>query len=242
MFRGLSALTLAAALAPFMMFGLIALWALGITAVTFGPMIFAMVAWILLSRAARRQAKERRESEVIEARVVREAPAQYPPEAYSPPAHFDLLLDAKHDIGRIRGAAGAVDDSAIARQFKVLADAADQVHARLMAEPVKLGLARRYFASYLPRAADLAEGYHRLRKDQPGDDARRAKLLDVLYRLETAMRQEEKGLSAPEMTRIDADIRILQEDLKGFDPDFRRAPEPILNRVEDIVKSARRKL
>ncbi len=43
------------------------------------------------------------------------------------------------------------------------------------------------------------------------------------------------------MTRIDADIRILQEDLKGFDPDFRRAPEPILNRVEDIVKSARRK-
>lgn len=226
-------------MAPFLFFGLIALWALGFTVVTFGPVIFALVAWIMLSRAARRQARDARESEVIEARIVREAPPQYPPEAYSPPAHFELLLAAKHDIGRIRGAVAAIEDSAIAKQFRDLADIADRVLARLMAEPVKLGLARRFFASYVPRAADLAAGYPRFRKD--GNENRRAKLLDVLYRLESAMKQEEKGLSAPEMTRIDADIRILSEDLKGFDPDFTRAPEPILNRVDEIVKSARRK-
>ncbi|MCZ8261498.1 MAG: 5-bromo-4-chloroindolyl phosphate hydrolysis family protein [Beijerinckiaceae bacterium] len=241
MFRGFSALALAAAMAPFFFFALITLWALGLTVVTFGPVIFAFIAWILLSRAARRQRAETKAEPVIEARILRETAPDYPAEAYSPPAHFDLLLGAKHDIGRVRGAAGAIPDSAIARQFRVLADVADTVHARLMAEPVKLGLARRYFASYLPRAADLAEGYHRLRKDQPGDESRRAKLLDVLYRLESAMKKEEAGLSAPEMSRIDADIRILSDDLKGYDPDFTRAPEPLLNRVDEIVRSARRK-
>lgn len=241
MFRGFSAVALAAAMAPFLFFGLMILWALGLTAITFGPVIFSLVAWILVSRAARKQARDARETEVIEARIVREAPPAYPPEAYSPPAHFDLLLVAKHDIGRIRGAAASIDDSAIARQFRALADIADRVHAKLMAEPVKLALARRYFASYLPRTADLAQGYPRLRKDNPGDESRRSKLLDVLYRLESAMKQEEVGLSAPEMSRIDADIRILSEDLKGFDPDFTRAPEPILNRVDEIVKSAKRK-
>ncbi|MFY8112937.1 MAG: 5-bromo-4-chloroindolyl phosphate hydrolysis family protein, partial [Rhabdaerophilum sp.] len=182
MFRGFSALALAAAMAPFFFFALITLWALGLTVVTFGPVIFAFIAWILLSRAARRQRAETKAEPVIEARILRETAPDYPAEAYSPPAHFDLLLGAKHDIGRVRGAAGAIPDPAIAQQFRVLADVADTVHARLMAEPVKLGLARRYFASYLPRAADLAEGYHRLRKDQPGDESRRAKLLDVLYR------------------------------------------------------------
>ncbi len=241
MFRGFSALALAAALAPFLFLAMITLWALGLTVITFGPVFFAFIAWMLLSRAARKQREEARAEPVIEARIVREPAPDYPPEAYSPPAHFELLLGAKHDIGRIRGSAGAIADSTIARQFRVLADVADKVHARLMAEPVKLGLARRYFASYLPRAADLAEGYNRLRKDQPGDESRRGKLLDVLYRLESAMKKEEAGLLAPEMSRIDADIRILADDLKGYDPDFTRAPEPLLNRVDEIVRNARRK-
>ncbi|HRE22569.1 MAG TPA: 5-bromo-4-chloroindolyl phosphate hydrolysis family protein [Rhabdaerophilum sp.] len=241
MFRGLTALAFAAALAPFVFFSLLLLTALGMTTLGFAPIIFAFIGWMTLARWAR---KERRE-ETIEARVVREEPPSYPAEAYSPPAHFDLLLEAKHDIGRIRGAAGSIGDAAIARQFRALADAADQIHAKLMAEPVKLGLARRFFASYLPRSADLAEGYHRLAHNDttqlPLPDERRGKLLDVLYRLEVALKKQQSELSAPELSRMDADIRILTDDLKGFNPDFTKAPEPILNRVEEIVKSARKK-
>lgn len=237
MFRGLSALALAAAMAPFVFFGLLVLTALGMTTLTFGPLILAFVGWMTLGRWSRRAARE----PIIEARVVREAPPQYPAEAYSPPAHFDLLLSAKHDIGRIRGAAGSISDAAIARQFQTLASEADTIHARLMAEPVKLGLARRYFASYLPRTADLAEGYHRFKRDDVKSDARRAKLIDVLYRLEQAMKQQEAELAAPEMSRIDADIRILTDDLKGFNPDFTKAPEPMLSRIDEIVRSAKKK-
>lgn len=239
MFRGLSALALAAAMAPFVFFALLILMALGMTTVTFGPLIFAFIGWMTLGRWARRAERESAREPVIEARVVREAP-QYPAEAYSPPAHFDLLLSAKHDIGRIRGAVGSISDAAIARQFQALANEADAIHARLMAEPVKLGLARRYFASYLPRTADLAEGYHRFKRDDSKSDARRAKLIDVLYRLEQAMKQQETDLAAPEMSRIDADIRILADDLKGFNPDFTKAPEPLLNRIDEIVRSAKK--
>lgn len=228
-------------MAPFFFFGLLALWVTGLVIMPFGPLILAFFGWMMLAKYARREKKELREQEVLEARVLRETPVQYPAEAYAPPAHFDLLLSAKHDIGRIRGAAGSIGDGAIARQFRALADQAEKIHGRLMAEPVKLGLARRYFSSYLPRAADLAEGYHGLRHDEPGSDSRRAKLMDVLYRLEMAMKEQEAGLSAPEMSRIDADIRILTDDLKGYTPDFTKAPEPILNRIDEIVKSARKK-
>ncbi len=241
MFRGLTALAFAAALAPFVFFSLLLLTALGMTTLGFAPIIFAFIGWMTLARWARKEQRE----ETIEARVVREEPPSYPAEAYSPPAHFDLLLEAKHEIGRIRGAAGSIGDAAIARQFRALADAADQIHAKLMAEPVKLGLARRFFASYLPRSADLAEGYHRLSHNDttqsPLPDERRGKLLDVLYRLEVALKKQQSELSAPELSRMDADIRILTDDLRGFNPDFTKAPEPILNRVDEIVKSARKK-
>lgn len=241
MLRKLSALTLAAALAPFIFFGLIMLSAFGLVAFSFAPLMMVFVAWMMLGKWARREAKERAELQVLEARVVREAQPAYPAEAYSPPAHFDLLLAAKHDIGRIRGAVAAMDDSTIAPQFRALADRADAILGRLTAEPIKLGLARRFLASHLPRAADLATSYPHYMKDDARAVGRRTKLLDVLYRLDMAMKEEDSGLSAPEATRLDADLRMLTEDLRGYSPDFTRAPAPILNRVDEIVKAAKKK-
>lgn len=241
MFRGLSAIALAAAVAPFVFFTLVAMSALGLAAISFGPLILTFVAWMVLGKWARREAKDRREAETLEARVIRESPPQFPAEAYSPPAHFDLLLVAKHDIGRIRGAITAMEDGAIAQQFRNLAERADSILARLMAEPVKLGLARRFLASYLPRAADLAAAYPRFTEDDSRALSRRTKLLDVLYRLDVAMKEQEAGLAAPEMTRLDADLRLLTDDLKDYTPDFTKAPEPILSRVDEIVKAAKKK-
>jgi 5-bromo-4-chloroindolyl phosphate hydrolysis protein len=241
MFRGLTALALAAAISPFLFFGLLILMVMGITTVTMGPVIMTFVAWMLLNRWTLKARQKELEREVLEARIVRESPPQYPAESYSPPAHFDLMLTAKHDIGRIRGAAGAIPDGAVSRQFITLANEADAIHARLLAEPVKLGLARRYFASYLPRAADLAEGYHRFRKDEAGSEARRAKLIDVLYRLEAAMKEQQQSLAAPDMSRVDADIRILTQDLQPVQPSFTRPAEPVRNRIDEIVQSAKKR-
>jgi hypothetical protein len=238
MFRGLTALAMAAAMAPFVFFGMLILMMMGIATITTGPMILAFVAWMMLNKWTRKERERALEQQVIEARIVREAPQDYPAESYSPPAHFDLMLSAKHDIGRIRGAAGAIEDGAVARQFLALASAADIIHARLLAEPVKLGLARRYFSSYLPRTADLAEGYHRFRKD--GAQDRRAKLIDVLYRLEAAMKEQKESLSAPDLSRVDADIRILTQDLQPVVPSFTKSTGPVRDRIDEIVKSAKK--
>lgn len=241
--RGLGMLTMAAAIAPFVFFALLFLMVFGLAAVTMGPLIFAFVSWMMLNKWSRRAALEAREAAVIEARVVREEGPVYPPESYTPPVHFDLLLSAKQDIGRILGATTAIDDAAVAKQFRALAERADLILTRVIKEPARLGLARRFFSSYLPRAADLANGYHHLTQQDSGAKARREKLIDVLYRLEHAMQQEEDNLSSPDLSRIDADMKILADDLKpvAMPPSFTRAPEPILNRVDEIVREARKK-
>lgn len=215
--RGASFLALAAGLAPFVFFGLVIVAMLGLASVTFAPLLFAFLGWMSLNRWARRAEARRAKEDVIEARVVPEASPAYAPEAYSPPVHFDLLLDASRDIGRILGASVAMEDGAIARQFRTLAERAEAVLSLIIKEPAKLGLARRFFASHLPRAADLAAGYHRLAGEAAKSEARRGKLLDILYRLEKAMQDSLESLDAPDLARLDADMKILAQDLRPLE-------------------------
>jgi GNAT superfamily N-acetyltransferase len=241
-FRGMTALAIAAALAPFVFFFLLTMMALGFLAMGAFPLIMAFVAWMILSSRAR---KERAELAKEGERSQRERPARedvipYPIETYTPPAHFDLLLTAKEEIGRIRGAAAAIPDAAIASQFRSLAEEADLVLAEVTREPQRLGLARRFFSSLLPRSADLAEGYFRAGQAER-NEGRRAKLVDVLYRLSAAMKEARQTVASPEIARLDADLAILSQDLKDMNPTFSRAPQPILARVDDIVKSAKTK-
>lgn len=233
-FRGMTALALAAALAPFVFFTLLLLMAFGMMAIGTFPVIMAFVAWMILSSRAKK------EKAAAPPAPVRDEPLPFPTASYTPPVHFDLLLEAKEEIGRIRGAAGAIADGAIASQFKSLADQADVILAEVVGQPERLGLARRFFSSLLPRAADLAEGYHRADRVST-NEVRRAKLIDVLYRLDVAMKEARETVSSPEISRLDADLSILSNDLKDLNPGFTHAPQPILARVDDIVKAAKAK-
>lgn len=235
-FRGMTALALAAALAPFIFFALLMLTALGLVALNTWPLILAFVAWIMLSRRAKKEREELARRAPPPPPV--DGPLPFPSESYTPPVHFDLLLEAKEEIGRIRGAAGAIADGVIAAQFRSLADQADAILAEVVGQPQRLGLARRFFSSLLPRAADLAEGYHRADRTM-ANEARRTKMLDVLYRLDAAMKEARETVSSPEIARLDADLSLLSKDLKDLNPAFTHAPQPILARVEQVVRSAK---
>ncbi len=237
-FRGMTALAVAAALAPFVFFALLTLTALGIVALNTFPLILAFVAWIMLSRRAKKEREELAKRAPPPPPI--DGPLPFPSESYTPPVHFDLLLEAKEEIGRIRGAAGAISDGVIASQFRSLAEQADAILAEVVGQPERLGLARRFFSSLLPRAADLAEGYHRADRGI-ANEARRTKMLDVLYRLDAAMKEARETVSSPEIARLDADLSILSKDLKDLNPAFTHAPQPILARVEQVVKSAKAK-
>ena len=235
-FRGLTALALAAAIAPFMFFAMLTLMALGWMAISGAPLILTLIAWIMLSRRAKKEREELARRAPPPPPI--DGPLPFPSESYTPPVHFDLLLEAKEEIGRIRGAAGAIADGVIAAQFRSLADQADAILAEVVGQPQRLGLARRFFSSLLPRAADLAEGYHRADRGS-ANEARRTKMLDVLYRLDAAMKEARETVSSPEIARLDADLSLLSKDLKDLNPAFTHAPQPILARVEQVVRSAK---
>ncbi|MCA3595207.1 MAG: 5-bromo-4-chloroindolyl phosphate hydrolysis family protein [Methylobacterium sp.] len=235
-FRGLTALALAAAIAPFMFFAMLTLMALGWMAISGAPLILTLIAWIMLSRRAKKEREELARRAPPPPPI--DGPLPFPSESYTPPVHFDLLLEAKEEIGRIRGATGAISDGVIAAQFRSLADQADAILAEVVGQPQRLGLARRFFSSLLPRAADLAEGYHRADRGS-ANEARRTKMLDVLYRLDAAMKEARETVSSPEIARLDADLSLLSKDLKDLNPAFTHAPQPILARVEQVVRSAK---
>ena len=242
-FRGMTALAAAAAIAPFVFFLLLIMGVIGGAATfAFGPLVLAFITWMMLSRWARRERdSERRRSEVIEARIISDEPLPYAAQDYTPAAHFDLLLSAKHDIGRIRGSVAGIEDPAIARAAIAVADQADAVLGLVIKEPAKSGLARRFFSSYLPRAAELSAQAHRLISVRGADETRKRKLLDLLSRLETAMKAQGDALHAAELSRLDVDMRLLTEDLRAYaSDDFRRAPEPIVSRVEEVVRKAKK--
>lgn len=237
-FRGMTALAVAAALAPFVFFALLTLTALGLVALNTFPLILAFIAWIMLSRRAKKEREELAQQAPPPPPI--DGPLPFPSESYTPPVHFDLLLEAKEEIGRIRGAASAISDGVIAAQLRSLAEQADGILAEVVGQPQRLGLARRFFSSLLPRAADLAEGYHRADRSF-ANEARRTKMLDVLYRLDAAMKEARETVSSPEIARLDADLSLLSKDLKDLNPAFTHAPQPILARVEQVVKSAKAK-
>lgn len=270
-FTTLGILAFAAAMAPFVFFTVVILAMMGVfSSNTFFPVIMAFIGWMILRKTYAKQKEEKKqddlERQVIEARIIKtDGPLPYPTEAYTPPVHFDLLLAAKQDVGRILGATAAIADNTVAAHFRSVAARADSILALVAKEPEKLSLARRFFSSYLPRAADLADGYHRMVGDGATNTERRAKLIDVISRLDTAMKESAENLSTSDLARIDADLRILNEDLRGVAPsapqdiaprrpfeergepmrvpapDFRKAPEPIYNRVSDLVEQAKRK-
>jgi 5-bromo-4-chloroindolyl phosphate hydrolysis protein len=269
-FTMLGILAFAAAMAPFVFFTVVILAMMGVfSSNTFFPVIMAFIGWMILRKTYAKQREEKKQEElerqVIEARIIKtDGPLPYPTESYTPPVHFDLLLAAKQDVGRILGATAAITDNTVAAHFRSVAARADTILALVAKEPAKLSLARRFFSSYLPRAADLADGYHRMAEAGTNTE-RRAKLIDVISRLETAMKESADNLSTSDLARIDADLRLLNEDLRGVAPsapqdiaprkpfedrgqpmhvpapDFRKAPEPIFNRVSAIVEDAKRK-
>lgn len=208
---GLGLLTLAAGALPILLVVFIILSVLGVLSFSFAPFIGIVILMYMLRKMVRKEQERTGRAPgppIIEATVL-----PFDPSAYSPPAHFDLMLTAKHDLGRIRGAAAGIEDATLARQFRDLADRADRVLEKVMADPTKLGAARHFFASHLPRSADLAEGAGVLSRQENPDPLRRQKLIDIAHRLAEAVRTTDEGLSAAELQRLDIDLRLLNADL-----------------------------
>lgn len=126
----------------------------------------------------------------------------------------DLLSEAQPAAERLRVVAGRVHDKAMTSRITHLADIARDVFTRVEASPESAGTVRRFLSYYLPRAAEVAEGYAVIEAKRAPDAAQLAEVSSVLVKLEDAFVHYADSLVDDELGSLDTDLRLIQASLK----------------------------
>lgn len=126
----------------------------------------------------------------------------------------DLLNDAVPAAARLREAAGRITDQAVRARVQHLAAICQDVFARLEKDPGSAGAVRRFLTYYVPRAAEIAEGYASLEDRHVPDPARLKEVGDVVEKLEGAFQHYADSLADSELGSLDIDLKLIQASLK----------------------------
>jgi cell division protein FtsW (lipid II flippase) len=126
----------------------------------------------------------------------------------------DLLSDAEPYAERLRVAAGKIGDKDTAGRVKHLASIATDVFAKIEANPASAGTVKRFLSYYVPRAAEVAEGYAIIEAKRAPDQAKLGEVHDVIVKLEEAFVHYADSLVDDELGSLDTDLRLIQASLK----------------------------
>ena len=126
----------------------------------------------------------------------------------------DLLNSAAPSARRLEASAAQIASKETARRVRHLAEIASDVFAKVEANPESAGTVRRFLSYYLPRAAEVAEGFAVIEaKRQP--DATRLQEVDlVLTKLEDAFVHYSDSLVDDRLDTLDTELRLIQASLK----------------------------
>ena len=126
----------------------------------------------------------------------------------------DLLNSATPAARRLEASAAQITSKETARRVRHLAEIAGDVFAKVEANPESAGTVRRFLSYYLPRAAEVAEGFAVIEaKRQP--DATRLQEVDlVLTKLEDAFVHYSDSLVDDRLDTLDTELRLIQASLK----------------------------
>jgi 5-bromo-4-chloroindolyl phosphate hydrolysis protein len=126
----------------------------------------------------------------------------------------DLLNEAQPSAERLRTSAGGIRDKETAARVKHLADIAMDVFAKVEANPGNAGTVKRFLSYYVPRAAEVAEGFAIIEAKRAPDAARLEEVRTVLVKLEEAFVHYADSLVDDELGSLDTDLRLIQASLK----------------------------
>lgn len=126
----------------------------------------------------------------------------------------ELLAEALPAAERIRSAAAEIEDEAVRARVAHLAEIAQDVIAKIEADPASAATVRRFLSYYVPRAAEIAEGYGVLANRRAPDAARLAEVGAVIGKLEGAFVHYADSLTDRELSGLDVDLRLIQSSLK----------------------------
>jgi 5-bromo-4-chloroindolyl phosphate hydrolysis protein len=126
----------------------------------------------------------------------------------------DLLTQAVPFAERLRTAAGKISDKEVGAKVKTLADIASDVFTKVEANPASAGNVRRFLTYYLPRAAEIAEGFDIMESARAPDAARLDEVRSVISKLEEAFIHYADSLTEAELGTLDTNLRLIQASLK----------------------------
>lgn len=126
----------------------------------------------------------------------------------------ELLDDAAPAADRIAAAATKIGDAAVRKRVTHLAEISRDVFRKLEQTPGSAGAVKRFLSYYVPRAAELAEGYVALEDRRGPDTTRLNDVAGVLAKLEDAFVHYADSLIDSELGSLDIDLKLVQNSLK----------------------------
>jgi hypothetical protein len=126
----------------------------------------------------------------------------------------DLLVQATPASDRLRAAAGRIADKEVGPKVKSMADITADVFAKVEANPGNASNVRRFLTYYLPRAAEVVDGFATIESNRVPNTARLAEVGSVIVKLEEAFVHYADSLADAELGTLDTDLRLIRASLK----------------------------
>lgn len=126
----------------------------------------------------------------------------------------ELLEAAVPSAQRLEAAADDITDKQTAARVRHLAEIAADVFRTVEAKPESANAVRRFLSYYLPRAAEVAEGFAAIEAKRAPDIKQLEDVRAVLVKLEDAFVHYADSLVDDALGTLDTDLRLIQASLK----------------------------
>lgn len=126
----------------------------------------------------------------------------------------DLLNSATPAARRLEASAAQIASQETAKRVRHLAEIAADVFAKVEANPESAGTVKRFLSYYLPRAAEVAEGFAAIEAKRQPDAKRLQEVGLVLTKLEDAFVHYSDSLVDDRLDTLDTELRLIQASLK----------------------------
>ncbi len=126
----------------------------------------------------------------------------------------ELLESAAPAAQRLETAADEIADKETAARVRHLAEIAADVFRKVEAKPDSANAVRRFLSYYLPRAAEVAEGFAVIEAKRAPDIKQLDAVRAVLVKLEDAFVHYADSLVDDALGTLDTDLRLIQASLK----------------------------
>jgi len=126
----------------------------------------------------------------------------------------ELLTTAAPAAERLGAAAGRIRSPEVKTQAEHLEAIARDVFAKVEANPAQAPTVRRFLSYYLPRAAEIAEGYATLEAQRAPNAAKLGEVSAMIGKLEQAFIHYADSLAEQELGTLDVELRLIERSLK----------------------------